>query len=453
MKGLLGHVGILTVCATLLVFTGCGGGSGSGAPPQQNIQTPKSYSYTVLYTFCSNTCNADGYMPYGGLVEDASGNFYGTTSQGGISDGICTPWGCGTVFKLDSAGNYTVLHKFCSQANCADGEVSQAGLIRDSSGNLYGTTVYGGAYSGLGGTVFKLDSAGNYTVLHSFCSQANCADGSEPQGRLVRDASGNLYGTTIRGGTGTNCPYPSGCGTIFKLDSGGNFTVLYNFCSQAYCADGNDDFFTNAGLILDGSGNLYGTTNTGGTGIYAPGSSGGGGTVFKLDSAGNYTVLYAFCSLPGCTDGYHPFASLIRDSGGNLYGTTYNGGNGISAIGGGTVFKLDSAGQFTVLHIFCTQPNCTDGGGPETGVIQDASGNFYGTTTIGGPPLHYGAGTVFKLDSAGNYTTLYMFCSQAGCTDGYSPYGDLIEDGSGTLYGTTRQWGNGTIGGVIFKLY
>jgi uncharacterized repeat protein (TIGR03803 family) len=419
----------------LLILVAVGSASG-----QQ--QEPTSYTESVLYSFCSQANCADGWGPYASLIEDASGSFYGTTIHGGSNEDLCSR-GCGTVFKLDALGNYIVLHNFCSQPNCSDGNTPYGSLTKDASGNIYGTAQFGGINSIGGGTVFKLDSAGNYTVLYKFCSLANCTDGEQPFAGLIEDASGNLYGTTSLGGA-----YNSG--TVFKLDSAGNYTVLYNFCSQANCADGWGPY---AGLIEDASGNLYGTTFWGGGTI-------DGGTVFKLDSAGNYTVLHTFCSQVNCTDGYHPYAGLIKDASGSLYGTTYNGGatnNGL-APGGGTVFKLDSAGQFTVLHMFCSQPNCTDGGGPQSSLIEDSSGNFYGTTSIGG--AHEGAGlggegTTFKLDNVGNYTVLYSFCSQANCTDGSSPYAGLIEDASGNIYGTTISGGsmaNSNVSGVIFKL-
>jgi uncharacterized repeat protein (TIGR03803 family) len=411
---------------------------------QTNLSTE-----TVLHDFCSqinknnNGCT-DGFEPMAGLTEDASGNFYGTASYGGSYPATCpSPSGCGLVFKLDKAGNYSVLYNFCSHANCTDGETPQAGLTIDASGNLYGTTLYGGAHhtdpnNNGGGVVFRLSNTGNYTVLYSFCSQANCADGYLPYTGVITDPSGNLYGTTTGGGT-------YGGGTVFKLDSGGNYSVLHSFCSQANCADG---WVPEAGLTLDISGNLYGTTNIGG--------AANAGTVYKLDSAGNFTVLYTFCSAMNCVDGANPLTSLIRDASGNFYGTTSSGGSG---YGDGTVFKLDSGGKYSVLHSFCTQGNCKDGGSPRS-LIEDAAGNFYGTTSGGG--IYPGAGTVFWLDSVGDYSNVYYFCSQGGyqCTDGYIPIisppipaGNLIEDSSGNLYGMTSSGGlSGSVLGVIFEL-
>ena len=202
---------------------------------------------TVLHSFKG----ADGENPYADLIRDAKGNLYGTTENGGAS-------GYGTVFKLDAAGNETVLHSFKG----ADGEYPTAPLIRDAEGNLYGTTGAGGASNW--GTVFKLDAAGNETVLHSF----NFADGGDPfGGRLIRDARGNLYGTTAQGGVSYN-------GTVFKLDPTGDLTVLYSFTGR------RDGGILCAGLIRDAEGNFYSTTFGGGV----PGGFGGygKGTIFKI---------------------------------------------------------------------------------------------------------------------------------------------------------------------------
>lgn len=319
-----GTVIVLWVLGALAFVTGMAGQTA----PSKNDHAPvlpgissadgsAAQAYTVLYNFCSQAKCADGDQPFGGLVEDASGDLYGTTSLGGSSAGVCFPFGCGVVFKLDSAGNYTVMHNFCSEANCADGEIAYAGMIQDDSGNLYGTTIYGGAHhidpnANGGGTIFKVDSAGNYTVLYSFCSQANCADGYLPYTGVTADASGNLYGVTVFGGA-------YGVGTAFKVDSKGNYTILHSFCAQANCADGSHP---EAGLIVDTSGNLYGTTTTGGA--YS------GGTAFKLDSKGNYTILHSFCAQANCADGYGPLTSLIEDAAGNLYGTTSGGGGEVN---------------------------------------------------------------------------------------------------------------------------
>jgi uncharacterized repeat protein (TIGR03803 family) len=423
----------------LLIFFAIGHASG-----QTNLSTQ-----TVLHDFCSqinksnNGC-ADGFEPLAGLTEDASGDFYGITSYGGSYPSTCpSAPGCGLIFKLDKAGNYSVLYNFCSQANCSDGETPQAGLTVDASGNLYGTTLYGGTHhtdpnKNGGGVIFRLSNTGKYDVLYSFCAQVSCADGYLPYTGVSVDASGNLYGTTTDGGT-------HGGGAVFKLSSVGDYSVLHNFCSQANCADGYDP---EAGLTIDASNNLYGTSYLGGVG--------GGGTMYKLDSSGNFTVLYAFCSATQCADGGQPLSSLIKDPSGTLYGTTSVGGSGYDH---GTAFELDSGGNYTVLHSFCSLGNCKDGGSPRS-LIEYAAGNFYGTTSGGG--ILPGAGTVFWMNSAGDYSNVYYFCSQGGsqCTDGYIPIisppiptGNLVEDGSGNIYGMASSGGlSGSVLGVIFKL-
>jgi uncharacterized repeat protein (TIGR03803 family) len=415
---------------------------------EESKRNPASSSTEkVLYNFCFASACSDGVFPNSGLVQDAAGNLYGTVVNGGIFTVVCSGGGCGTVFKIDTSNKFSVLYSFCSVTNCTDGVNPKAGLILDSSGNLYGTTSGGGANGG--GTVFKLDTSGVETVLYSFCSVALCADGSTPLAGVIQDASGNLYGTTYVGGA-------NGGGVVFKVDSTGQETVLYNFCSvvkNLACADGQ---WPEAGLILDAAGNLYSTTMGGGSRHIVNGL--GWGTVFKLDSTGHETVLYNFCAAASCTDGSVPTAGLIQDSAGNLYGTTSGGGANTTAdlgAGGGTVFKLDTANHETVLHSFCSAANCSDGESPAGGLIEDSAGNLYGTTVNGGTStsscLGGSCGTVFKIDSTGVQTVIWNFCSIANCTDGEYPWAGLIEDGSGNLYSTT-QGGGLTGGGTVFRL-
>jgi uncharacterized repeat protein (TIGR03803 family) len=215
--------------------------------------------------------------------------------------------GYGTVFKVDTSHNETVLHNFKGFMNSDGAYPILAGLIRDKAGNLYGTTLGGGSFNG--GTVFKVDTSGNEYVLYSF---SGGTDGANPEGSLVLDKAGNLFGTTTQGGS-------SGYGTVFKLDTTGKESVLHSFTSVP---DGA--YPAGAGLVLDKAGNLFGTTTQGG--------SSNNGTVFKVDTSGNETVLHGFMN----SDGARPFAGLIRDKAGSLYGTTFNGGSS----GYGTVFKL-----------------------------------------------------------------------------------------------------------------
>jgi uncharacterized repeat protein (TIGR03803 family) len=260
----------------------------------------------VLYSFGG----ADGQSPKAGLVRDAAGNLYGTTPTGGA-------FNAGTVFKLDTTGKETVLHSFTGGA---DGGDPWAGLVRDPAGNLYGTSYLGGDFTCNCGTVFKLDSVGNYTLLHTFTGSP---DGAFSFASLIRDRAGNLYGTTAEGGD-LSCdprPFGTGCGTVFKLDSSGQYTVLHSFTGVG------EGTYATASLVRDPAGNLYGTTITGD----ASGNC-DCGTVFMLDTTGNQTVLHNFAP----PEGYYPGGGLIRDAAGNLYGTTFFGG----AAGYGTVFKL-----------------------------------------------------------------------------------------------------------------
>jgi uncharacterized repeat protein (TIGR03803 family) len=443
MKNLKTQLAVVLL-STLCLFTGAHGQviPGKKASPVQSqpatsrpiVQEQDAENlptYTVLYTF---TGGADGASPYSAaLIGDNEGNLYGTTYTGGDDTGCSsfgTP-GCGVVFKVDGAGNEKVLYTFTGGT---DGGIPFAGLIRDAKGNLYGTTSSDG--SGFAGTVFKLDNTGQLTVVHSFCSATNCADGNTPYAGVIRHA-GNLYGTTIGGGQ--FCIEYGGCGVVFRVDRTGNETVLYNFCPNGYgnCTDG----MSPQSLVDDAAGNLYGTTNGGG--------ANGVGTVFKLSPTGEETVLHSFA---GGADGASPFAGLIRDEDGNLYGTTTAGG----PSGQGTVFKVDPAGNETVLYSFT---GGTDGGYPEAGLVRDQKGNLYGTTFFGGlapPPCSSFCGVVFKVDTTGVETALYSF---TGGADGGNPSSALTLGQAGDLYGTTSYGGDSDpscqtgIGcGVVFKL-
>ena len=309
----------------------------------------------VLHRFCSlNNCT-DGSDPYSAMVRDGAGNLYGTTYSGGTNDSA------GTIFRLTSDGTYTVLHNFCSAAACGDGYSPVGDLIRDGSGNLYGTTYIGGARNG--GVVFKLTPDGTETVLHSFCSLTNCADGHMPYGGVTLDSSGNLYGATFIGGA-------DNAGVVFKLAPDGTETVLHNFCSLANCADGG---FPQDSMILDRStGKLYGTTVFGGSGGLKCDAASSCGVVFEISPKGAETVLHSFDN----ADGGNPLGALFMDRVGNLYGTTSSGGKN----DGGVVFKLSPDGTETVLHFF---GGLSDGKWPRGGVISD-NGSLYGTTLSGG---------------------------------------------------------------------
>jgi uncharacterized repeat protein (TIGR03803 family) len=352
---------------------------------------------TVLYSF---TGGADGGFPFGGVIQDPAGNFYGVAEEGGS-------YGNGVVFKLDRLGNETVLYNFTG----GNDGLYPSGVIRDSAGNLYGTTYNGGTAGA--GVVFKLDPTGNETVLHNFTGGADGGYPSPSSGSLVMDSAGNLYGATSGGGS-------SGPGVVFKVDPSGDETVLYNFTG------GKDGAYPQASVVRDSAGNLYGTTSNGGPA--------GIGTLFELNPAGHETVLYGFVETG---EGNSPQAGVVQDWAGNLYGTT-NGGGTYNA---GTVYKIDPDGRYRTLYNF-TGGN--DGGNPYGGVILGWDGNLYGVAGGAGPS---NAGLVYKLDLRGHEAVLYSF---TGGADGASPNG-VVMDGAGNLYGTTMDGGSSGVG-VVFKV-
>jgi uncharacterized repeat protein (TIGR03803 family) len=383
----------------------------------------------------------NGEEPYAGLIFDSSGNLYGTTLSGGGGDSI------GTVFELTpkASGGWTenILHRF--KDNSTDGYNPYAGLVFDSSGNLYGTTSLGGTHND--GVVFELTPkvGGGWTerILHNFGDNASFTDGEQPLAGLVFDSSGNLYGTTSLGGT-------YGGGTTFELtpkaDGGWTERILHNFYDNVSFTDG---FQPNGGLIFDGDGNLYGTTLYGGSGTCSDsGQVVGCGTTFELspkaDGGWQERILYSFQD--NSTDGNYPYASLIFDSVGNLFGTTDFGG----AHGSGTAFELmpTASGSWTEQVVYSFgEPGGTQ---PRASLVLDAAGNLYGTTSQGN-------GTVFELTPAAGgtwtETTLHTFTGKLG-HDGSGPFSNLIFDSSDNLYGTTASGGAyGNVNyGTVFEI-
>lgn len=351
---------------------------------------------SVLYSFHGGT---DGSTPFAGVLRRGTGTLYGTTTGGGASN-------AGTVFKLAPDGIETVLYAFTGGN---DGSDPSAALIADKAGNLFGTTVFGGAHHF--GAVFKLAPDGTESVLYSFAGQGG--DGEEPRYGLIADTSGNLYGTTPTGGT-------DGFGTFFGIASDGAETVIHYFYG------GYDGAYPDCGLIADKAGHFYGTTTAGGTA--------NAGTVFRVTPNGKKSTLYNFA---GGSDGAHPYGNLIADTAGNLYGTTSAGGE----LGEGTVYKLTPGGIETVLHSF---KYGRDGGVPLSGLVVDSVGNVYGTTTVGGAE---NLGTVFKIAPDGTKTVLHSFGSSGGAT----PRGELVADKNGNLFGTTSS-GGAHGAGAIFKI-
>jgi len=378
------------------------------APLLVAIQPAYGQTETLIYSFGGHT--GDGIQPYSNLVMDSAGALYGTTINGGQVN-------AGTVFKITPSQKETVFYSFGTQNG--DGLNPYGGLIIDSKNNLYGTTVTGGAHNS--GTVFKITARGKESVVYSFGSQTG--DGNSPWDTLVMDAKGNLYGTTTAGGSANG-------GTVFKVTRTGKERVLYSFGTKT--GDGSVPY---AGVILDAQSNLYGTTNFGGTQ--------GHGTIFKLTPRGKESVLYNFCVEQNCNDGNYPYAGLIMNKLGNLYGTTIDGGVQNNS---GAVFEFTSKGKEKVLYSFV---NGGDGLNPYAGLVMDKKGNLYGASVQGS----LNAGAAFKLSpgQGGVWTFTVLHDFTGGTGDGSYPYGTLILDRHGNLYGTTEY--GGTYGdGTVYKL-
>jgi uncharacterized repeat protein (TIGR03803 family) len=312
------------------------------------------------------------------------------------------------------AAKFHVLYAFDDNGN--DGLDPQGALIRDEAGNLFGVTVYGGTSDK--GTIFEIHPDGTEDRLHDFTSTP---DGGLPRGKLRPDQAGNLYATTTIGGA-------AGDGAVVKLAPDGGESVLYSF------QGGSDGYEPIGDLANDKQGNLYGVTIAGGNFSCL---QTGCGVVFRLAPDGTETVLHAFSG----ADGFYPVASVISDKTGNLYGTTSGGG----ANGFGTAFKLAPDGTLTVLHAFA---GGSDGANPAAGLLLDKAGNLYGATQYGGGNVNCdgGCGTIFKLIPDGTETVLHAF---AGNADGRAPVVSLIQGGDGNFYGTASAGGSKDFGTVF----
>jgi uncharacterized repeat protein (TIGR03803 family) len=385
-------------------------------------------TFSVIHVFNGN--KTDGSSPQAGLIADSTGNLYGTAAYGGLLD-------FGIVFELPVTGGEKILHNFTSNW---DGAFPRAGLTLDPAGNLYGTAGVGG-FEGCGdigcGLVFKLSPDGKEAAPHIFKGQS---DGGFPLAGVIRDSLGNLYGTAGADGIFTGACVPYGCGVVFKIDPAGHESVLHGFTGPP---DGNGPVTQ---LVRDANGNLYGATEWGGSNGCNNGT--GCGMIFKLDPAGHEIALYTFT---GGADGGTPSrGSLAIDALGNLYGATSLGGYLSCSLGKGlgcgVVFKVDPAGNETVLYAF---HGMADGGLPMGGVDRDSNGNLYGTASQGGDVsgscTSVGCGVVFKLSPSGRQTVLHSF----HFTDGAAPLGTLLLR-QGIVYGTTV--GGGSYAGVVFQL-
>jgi len=384
----------------------------------KHAQAQTTYTESVLYSFCSVATCADGEEPPADVIQGADGNFYGTTQYGP------TEGGGGTIFKVTPSGEFDLLHAFCSLTNCLDG-ATPASLVQGSDGNFYGTTESGGT-AGVG-TVFKITPAGALTTLYNFCA-GDCTQGYFPQGGLIQGSDGNFYGTTSNGGPGF--------GTAYKISPSGTFTLLYSFCSQADCADGRMPYI--AKLLQGTDGNFYGTTLQGGehtygtifqltpsstlTTIYTfcsttnidgdctgltvpygtlvetPDGSFNGTTlngIYNVTTTGTFTELAAL---------NYNYAGLTLGADGNYYGTTLDIGNfsGCSPTCG-SLFQMTPSGTLTTVYKFCTLTDCADGASPsDAAVIQGSDGAFYGTTYYGGASdpadcNDSGCGTLYRV--------------------------------------------------------
>jgi uncharacterized repeat protein (TIGR03803 family) len=362
---------------------------------------------TTLHSFSGYPFDGEGPI---GLVQGSDGNFYGTTTYGGTFSGD------GTAFQMTTNGAVTILHSF---GLSPDGVNPDAVLVQGSDGKFYGTT-YGGGTNGAG-TVFQITKNGTVTLLHSF---TNTPDGAVPEGGLVQGSDGNFYGTTSEGGKRDN-------GAVFQITTNGTLTILHSFTNTVggYVPEGE--------LVQGGDGNFYGTTANGGTNNLFPGY----GTVFRIATNGTLTILHSFTNSP---DGSFPGEGLVQGTDGNFYGTTsYGGTNGY-----GTIFRISTNGTLTILHSFTNTP---DGAQPN-GLVLGSDGNFYGTTDNGGTN---NLGTVFQMTTNGTLTILHSFTDSP---EGANPTG-LAQGSDGNFYGTTAYGGtnkvseNGLIGlGTVFKL-
>lgn len=365
------------------------------------LGTAHAGTFTVLHTFKDTP---DGATPWPELLSNRGG-FYGTTLEGGT-------YNAGTVYKMNAKGRITILYSFLGGS---DGRRPLANVIADASGNLYGVTENGGSFDN--GTIYRIAPNGTETLLYNFTGGG---DGGNSDAGLVMDKSGNLFGTTPTGGQ-------YGAGVAFKLTAGGTYSVLHNF------SDGNDGGYPEDSLLMDKRGDLYGTAITGGTH--------GFGVVYKIAANGNFKVLYSFAS---GSDGQYPQARVIADKAGNLYGTTdFGGGIGCSdASGCGTIFKLAPDGTETVLHAFT---GGSDGAAAYTGVVADKDGNLYAATKAGGNSNGYGS--LDELVADGTFSVLHVF---QGPTDGEYPDRGMI-DRNGNFFGMTYT-GGGDGWGTVYEI-
>jgi uncharacterized repeat protein (TIGR03803 family) len=417
-----------------------------------SVDEASAADYKVLHSFCQESLCKDGYAPNGGLVRDAQGNLYGTTVGGGAI-------GEGEIFELSPNGSgwdFNILYSFCSKKDCTDGGSPSTKLIMDSKGNLYG------ADNGLiGGSVFELmpntgHTKWNLKTLYVFCKNGgNCTDGLSPLSLSYQGSSSGLPYDGVSPLYGTaQLGGAHLSGTVFMLNPPPRGKKAWKEkILYDFCAQANcaDGFTPSSGITIDASGNLYGTTSNGG----AVGTSGTPeGVLYELSPNGNRwseSTLYNFCQQKNCQDGMSPNGTVVIDNSGFLWGEA-GGGKMTKNQYGGLVYSWKLLEN--VMHTFCATKNCTDGQTPSGGLMIDANNNIFGVT-IGGQGAKTN-GTIFKFAGANTFNTLHAFCGNNDhCTGGEFPSGDLIADGSGNLFGTTGSGGansHGNPGGTIFEL-
>lgn len=399
-----------------------------------------AFTLKTRHNFCRDQFCSDGAIPFAGLITDQAGAVYGTATGGGANN-------YGVVFRLVISGQkitYSRLHSFCKKPDCSDGADPKSVLVIDQAGNLYGTAAESTTGSSPSGVVFELSPSSNgwkYSVLYRFCSQSNCTDGGTPEVGLAYqgqssgtpwDGTSPLYGTTDLGGKYGN-------GVVYQLTKSGSAwteTVIHAFQSSKHANS----------LLVDSSGSLFGTTDQGGK--Y------GAGLMFRLSfSNGSWSesVLRNFCNQTNCTDGANPLGLLAMDASGNLYGVTAAGGSSQACVNGcGVVFERSAGGTYSVLYSFCSLSQCADGYLPEE-LLLESSGNLLGGTFDGGTA---DSGVLFELvNNSGSWSesVLYNLCSKTGCTDGWSVRGGLLEDSAGDIWGITVSGGVADEG-TVFEL-
>ena len=366
--------------------------------------------FKVLHSFTG----ADGGSP-NSLIQASDGFFYGSAANGGDVTS-CPSDGCGVLFRSDSTGHITVLHRF----HATDGYVP-TGLVKGADGNFYGTTISGGQPSGGGGgTLFRMDIAGNVTVLYAFVGGFACCDGAGPSGPPIQASDGNFYGTTGAGGAFRDADHPGGFGTVYQFNPvSGQLTILHSF----NLPDGNG-IFPNNPLLQASDGFLYGTTSEGAGRFHT-----GGGTTFRVDASGNLSRLAVIPLM-------EPVSGLIQAKDGLFYG--------VAQSSAGSVYRVDVNSTRTFLNRF----DGADGVNPHFGLLQAADGFLYGTTSEGGL-LDVQGGDVFRISTLGALRVMHSFVTTGA--EGFSPSSILIQGANGALYGVTGGGGAGGHG-TLFRL-